>query len=232
MGNPYREKVDNFPGRLFPWKSPETERETLLSQIGGRGLCLELGSGSGGHLLERARRNPESAWVGFELRYKRAVRTLEKAAVQGIENAYILRTDGRALGDFFPPGSAEALYVNFPDPWEKERTRKNRILNGEILRSAADVLRPGGIFSVKTDHGGCFKDFLAEVIHSKSFEIEALTEDLHKSVHAQNNVLTEFEKMFLYQKLPIFHLVLRRREQASGLRREQNPYPHDEDMLR
>ena len=83
--NPYIERVNSFKGRLYPFIDPDKEK-TLLGETLAKyeGIFCELGSGSGMHLIDRAEQSPDFAFVGFEIRYKRSVRTIEKAVERGI----------------------------------------------------------------------------------------------------------------------------------------------------
>lgn len=212
MSNIYVAKVGNFPGRLFPWEYPDQEREAVreLAKRSQR-LFVELGSGSGGHMLARAELTPDATWIGFELRYKRAVRTLEKAQARSLERVHVVRADGRRPQEFFAPHSLDGFYVNFPDPWAKSRWEKHRMLCAELLSSVAVVLKPGAFLAVKTDHEGAYRDFFADaqvMVEKGFFEIAEVSEDLHKSSYVSENVLTEFERLFLYKQLPIYYLRL------------------------
>ena len=221
--NPYTLRMNDYPGRLFPWSEPRAELPVLKAALSGRPrVFAELGSGSGGHMLRRAADDREAMWVGFEIRFKRAVRTLEKAVESGLPNVHVVRTDGRQLEDFFEPNSVEGLYVNFPDPWLKLRRRKHRMLNADVIQSASLILRDRGFMAVKTDHQDYFTDFLESLIEWKgregirgTFEIEEESRDLHQSEFREQNVITEFERLFLSQGLPICYLKLRFRAEKQ-----------------
>ncbi len=204
--------MEDFPGRLFPWSAPEEELRQLQNRLTQASeVFAELGSGSGGHILTRAAKTPQAAWVGFELRFKRAFRTLEKAGVGGIENVFVIRTDGRKLENFFPEKSVSGLYINFPDPWTKSGWRKHRMLSTETLDSAAKIIRPGGFVSVKTDHQDYFQDFYRDATAHSQFTLEESSVDFHKSGLDADNILTEFERLFIRQKLPIAYLRMSRK---------------------
>ena len=205
--NPYRLRVSAFPGRLFPDTQPEQEIGAVRAIAANAStVYAELGSGSGLHLLEVAKRNPQSAVFGFEMRFKRAVRTLEKAEAQRIENAYVLRTKGEKLGEFFPKQSLAGVFVNYPDPWPKSRWHKHRILSAQLLDSLTSLLVPGGFLSVKTDHHEYFETFLATLSEHSAYRIVAVTRDLQNSEYFANNVPTEFENLFISLESKLCHL--------------------------
>ena len=169
-------------------------------------LFLEIGSGSGGHLIESARRDPTSLYVGIELRFKRAFRTVEKAENQAVGNILVIRTNAKIVTSFFAEQSLDGIFINFPDPWDKRRWHKHRLLNESYLRTLLSLLKPGGFFSYKSDHEGYFREILALAKSIPEFSVEAVTEDLHQSQYAEENVLTEFEQLFMSQKLKAFFM--------------------------
>jgi tRNA (guanine-N7-)-methyltransferase len=191
----------------------EEEIRCIRERLGSGGVC-EIGSGSGAHLLTLAQRAPHLPHFGFEIRYKRAVRTVEKAAELGLTNVFLLRTDARALSEIFPARSLHALYVNYPDPWEKRKRRKNRILAHPLLDTAHQVLKEGGFLSVKTDHEEYFCSFLECVAEHGVFHPAKLTFDLDTSPYRAESIETEFERLFRSQHLPLHFAELHRRGEA------------------
>ncbi len=208
--NPYRIRVREFPGKLFTFEDDAADRAALLKLVErSPKLIVELGSGSGRHLIDLAVRNPEANCIGIELRYKRAVRTIEKAEHQGVERVFVLRTDGKQLVTLFPKHSIDTLHVNFPDPWEKRKRWKHRLLSTWLLEAARELLKSGGILSVKTDHLDYFLAFRADVDAAPWMEVVEESRDLHNERPTEGAVYTEFESLFRSQGLPICHAKLR-----------------------
>jgi tRNA (guanine-N7-)-methyltransferase len=207
--NPYRRVSEQFPGRIFSLDREEPLLREFLARP--RPQIVELGSGSGRHLLELGRRYPAADCWGFEVRYKRAVRTIEKAKVEKIENVYVLRGDGRRISEFFAPASISAIYVNFPDPWEKRKRQKHRLLNDRLLTAASTLLTESGFLSIKTDHEDYYSDFCRFAAEHPDLVISEQSRDLHRSELCNENIVTEFESLFLRQQLPIFYMKLSRR---------------------
>ena len=173
-------------------------------------IIVELGSGSGQHLLQMGANYPNSCVLGFELRYKRAVRTIEKCIKAGIDNVFVARTSALHLANLIPQKTISRLYVNFPDPWsDKRRWRKHRLLNDHTLTMISSCLAPGGIFRYKTDHMDSFDEVVERLKVHKDLNISEMTRDLHQSPLHINNLLTEFEEMFCAQGLPIYFVEAR-----------------------
>jgi tRNA (guanine-N7-)-methyltransferase len=183
----------------------DLDRQKILDRTNRfKTTAIELGSGSGGHLLARAALNPETLWIGFELRFKRTFRTAEKAEQAGLQNLIVVHTRAEAIDTIFPKGSLAGIYVNFPDPWEKQRQIKHRLLKPEFLDRALPLLAPAtGIFSYKTDHEPNFERVYEHLKIAPQAKLTKHTRDLHKSEWAKDVVWTEFERLFYSQGKPI-----------------------------
>ena len=208
--NPYLSKVKEFPGRLFSDPLNEEEIADLkVKLVSANSLIVELGSGSGNHLIELARSLPDATCVGLELRYKRAHRTIEKSNRFGLSNIYVLRGDGRRfLREFIQPHTVAQFYVNFPDPWPKQRERGNRVLSPEFLREIAGWITRDGFLYFRTDQEDYF-DSVVEIIQNQEvgLKILELTKDLCAGPLSRVSLPTEFQELFLRQKTKINALI-------------------------
>jgi len=208
--NPYVSLIPTVAHRIpvnTTREVPRAEIEALqrLLSLSSKIYC-EIGSGSGAHLIERARRDPESLYIGIELRYKRAYRTVLKAEREGVENLYVLRTDARHLPTLFEERKLDGIYVNFPDPWDKRRWHKNRMMSREFFDNSKNLLKEGGYVSYKTDHQEYFESTVALLETLEEYRIEEITRDLYASPYLEENVPTEFERLFRSKGLPIYYV--------------------------
>lgn len=205
--NPYIPLVESSPLFLPSEVNQPTETARLqlqrMSSAYSKVAC-ELGSGSGGHLLAQAEANPDTLWIGFELRYKRIFRTAEKAQLRGLSNIRLLQANARFMQELFQDDALSALYVNFPDPWEKKRWRKHRLLQGDFLSACARVLKDGGLLSFKTDHPQYFEEVAELLSRSPRFQVEKAVKDLHNTEFNVGNIRSEFEMLFASKGLPVY----------------------------
>ena len=209
--NPYRDLSLSYPGRIFCFDRSAGDRALLTRvQSSSAPQILEFGSGSGNHLLQLAERSPDAQCYGFELRYKRAVRTIQKADKEGRDNVFVLLTDARSAGEYFAQGSVSQIYVNFPDPWSKLKRRKHRLLTENLLGLAASLLTADGTLAVKTDHREYFFSFLEVAKNFNGFKIAEQSEDLHSTKKPEEIIRSEFEELFCSQGLPIYYVQIRR----------------------
>jgi tRNA (guanine-N7-)-methyltransferase len=163
---------------------------------------VEIGSGSGLHLLKLAELHPDTLCIGMEIRFKRAFKTGEKAERLGLSNVLVIRTDARCIGDLFQPGEVDAFFVNYPDPWDKRRWLKNRILNESMLATMHKLLRPDGFLRYKTDHQEYFASTV-ELLKPEFWGQRKHSTDLLHSPWAEGNIPTEFEYLFKSQSKPL-----------------------------
>ena len=198
-------------------ESPYVVNETAQSELRSRWseyfendhpIHIEIGMGKGQFLLELARREPEINFIGIE-RYSSVlvhpVRKLE--ALAPLHNIVLLRMDAERLTEVFAPGEVNRIYLNFSDPWPKDRHAKRRLPGRVFLGRYEQVLVPGGLVEFKTDNRGLF-DFALEEAKEAGWTIDACTYDLHHDpVMNEGNIMTEYETRFSGLGNPIFKLI-------------------------
>ena len=173
----------------------ESARVRARLEAASKCIC-EIGSGSGHHLLELALQNPDCLVLGIELRYKRAFRTVEKAAQRNINNILVLRGDARALSEFASAEAFDAIYVNFPDPWSKRRWLKHRLLTSDFVAVLVNSLKRAGVFSYRTDHAEYFEATRQIVLKMQNLEVLRHIEDIYRNSPSSPLIPTEFEGLF------------------------------------
>ncbi len=212
--NQYIDAVETKPDFILSADSGDFSKESLLhlekKMSGFKNLYCEIGSGSGAYLIESAKRDPESFYCGIELRFKRAFRTAEKAEEAGVSNLFVVRGDARQLGEIFGSRPISGIFINFPDPWNKKKWRKHRMMSEENLAYFCKHLTVDGFIALKTDHEGYFKDALSLLDTVPYLTTEWSTHDLWASEHAENNIPTEFEMLFRSKGQPVYALKARK----------------------
>ncbi|MCD7767751.1 MAG: tRNA (guanosine(46)-N7)-methyltransferase TrmB [Oscillospiraceae bacterium] len=170
-------------------------------------LHLELGCGKGRFTADTAAASPDTLLLAVERVPDAMVVAMERAAAQDVHNVRFLDMDAAALPEIFSPGETARIYLNFCDPWPKNRYAKNRLTAPGFLRLYADALPPGGQVWFKTDNLPLFTwsetQFVAE-----GWQISERTNDLH----AQGicGVMTDYEAKFHAQGVKINRLVATR----------------------
>ncbi len=169
-------------------------------------IHLEIGMGKGKFLMTLAAMHPEINYVGIEKFSSVLVRALEKRAEFEGDNVFFLRMDAENLPDVFAPGEVDQIYLNFSDPWPKERHAKRRLTSREFFKRYDKVLKADGKVIFKTDNRPLF-DFSLEEVPEAGWKLENYTFDLHNSEYVEGNVMTEYETKFVAEGKPINRLV-------------------------
>jgi tRNA (guanine-N7-)-methyltransferase len=118
-------------------------------------LEVEIGVGKGRFLLEWASAHPEIGLLGVERARPYLTIAAMRAARRGLINVRLVHTTAEdLLFRLLASDSVAAVHVYYPDPWPKKRHAKRRFFRTENLARLADVLSPGGLLLVKTDHDG------------------------------------------------------------------------------
>ncbi|MDT8448094.1 MAG: tRNA (guanosine(46)-N7)-methyltransferase TrmB [bacterium] len=206
--NPYTQKILEYEDWI--WLERPEHTPQLVEYLGRPGpLVLDLGCGSGNFLRESARISPEKRFIGFELRYKRLVLGARKFKKWGVENVRLAQARAEEIDQWFEEDQLDRVHVNFPDPWPKQRHRKNRLIQEPWLAKLKGRLKSSGEFMFKTDHQEYFTSVLELLKKTPHFEVVELSWDLHNSEYAEQNVLTEFEQLFRSKGMPVYHLKAR-----------------------
>lgn len=158
-------------------------------------IYLELGCGKGKFIREQSLRNPENNYIAVEGALSVVLRALEKADEEGLNNITFVTEYVQDLRDFFADGELAGIYLNFSDPWPKERHAKRRLTYGKRLMQYVQVIRPGGNIQFKSDNDSLF-EFTLEQIEETGLQIVEMSKDLHNSPYAEGNVTTEYEEKF------------------------------------
>jgi len=208
--NPYVFKAGTHPGRLFVGQPDEISLSLAELCSKHQSFCLEIGSGSGAHIISRAAANPSIGYLGIELRFKRAVRTIEKAKFQNIDNLYIVRENINNIWDGLSKIQFDSVFVNFPDPWPRKKSWKHRLLSVQQLRNLSEILKPNAYLEFRSDHREYFEWVTQQMELFGLFEIESETDDFFSQTDWQTwPYRSEFEEMFYYQNLKINYLKAR-----------------------
>lgn len=191
-------------------QNPEEHRGNYGSLFGNDNpIEIEVGMGKGRFIMELAARNPEINYIGIERYSSVLLRALQKRAELELPNIYFMCVDAIELGKFFAPGEVSGIYLNFSDPWPKDRHAKRRLTSPDFMKVYDQILAKDGRVEFKTDNQGLFA-YSLEAIPEAGWTIEQFTHDLHHSDMAEGNVMTEYEMKFSAMGNPICKLIATR----------------------
>lgn len=173
-------------------------------------IHIEIGMGKGQFIHQLAEQNPDINYIGIEMYSSVLYRALEKRQQTDLENLYFLRFDAKYLDTIFDNKEVSRIYLNFSDPWPKDRHAKRRLTSPNFLSLYDAVLAEDGIIQFKTDNRDLFDFSVESVEQSTLWHINEITYDLHKSEYVINNIMTEYESRFVSEGKPICRFVISR----------------------
>ena len=188
-------------------RDPERHRGRWAEVFGNANpIHIEVGMGKGRFLMELARQNPGINYIGIEMYSSVLLKATQKrSTAEDLANVWFLRIDARTLADIFGPGEVKKIYLNFSDPWPKDRHAKRRLTSPRFLAVYDKILEQAGDVEFKTDNRELF-DYSLEAIPEAGWRITQHTYDLHHSPYGDGNVMTEYEEKFSSEGKPICKL--------------------------
>ena len=178
-------------------------------------ISIEVGMGKGRFIMDMAEKNPDTNFIGIEMYDSvllRALQKMEEREAQGTlpGNLFFIRMDARELPLIFEKGEVGKIYLNFSDPWPKERHAKRRLTSRQFLERYDQILAEDGVIEFKTDNRPLF-EFSLEEIQETKWHLVAHTFDLHHDpLLNEGNVMTENEEKFSSMGNPIHKLIAAR----------------------
>lgn len=173
-------------------------------------IHLEIGMGKGRFLTALAIQHPDINYIGIEKYDSVLYRAIEKRAeLPELPNLYYVCEDAQIIDELFAPEEISRIYLNFSDPWPKERHAKRRLTSKEFFARYHLILAKDGQVMFKTDNRLLF-DFSMEQVPEAGWKLQDVTYDLHHSEFQAENVMTEYEEKFSSMGNPIFRLVASR----------------------
>lgn len=173
-------------------------------------IRIEIGMGKGKFLHELAKENPEINYIGIEKYSSVLLRAIQKMETDPLPNLRFIRMDAEEISEVFAEEEIDRIYLNFSDPWPKERHAKRRLTSRQFLERYDKILAPEGTVEFKTDNRPLF-EFSLEEVKEAGWILDASTFDLHHDAKLmEGNVMTEYEEKFSRAGNPIHKMIIHR----------------------
>lgn len=169
-------------------------------------IYIEIGMGKGKFIIENAINNPDINYIGIEKFDSVIVRAIEKVEQLDIPNLKFIRMDATRIDEVFNK-EIDKIYLNFSDPWPKDRHAKRRLTSSIFLEKYDKVFRNDNIIEMKTDNIDLF-NYSVDSLKEYGYNIEYITNDLHKE--DVDNIMTEYEERFSKLNIKINKLIARK----------------------
>ncbi|MEG2234423.1 MAG: tRNA (guanosine(46)-N7)-methyltransferase TrmB [Oscillospiraceae bacterium] len=194
--------IDDPPSMLGTWHSAFVRCQ--------QPLILELGCGKGGFIAHEAAVNPQNNYLAVDI--KSEVLALAKRHIddlfslsgrKSIDNIFVMSWDIERIDSILDNRDPiSAIYINFPNPWPKNRHKKKRLTHIRQLLKYREFLSENGEVFFKTDDDELFEDSLG-YFEAAGFYIEEANFDCYEQGVPDNSTLTEHEAFFIKKSLPI-----------------------------
>ena len=112
-------------------------------------VAIEVGFGSGRHLLHQAKENPQTLFIGIEIHRPSIEQVLKQITIQELDNLLILDYDARLFMELVPSNIVSKIFVHFPVPWDKKPHR--RVISTSFIEESQRVLKINGRLELRTD---------------------------------------------------------------------------------
>ncbi|MUV39275.1 tRNA (guanine(46)-N(7))-methyltransferase [Lentibacillus sp. JNUCC-1] len=167
-----------------------------------RPIHLEIGTGKGQFISGMAKQHPDINFIGIELAKSVIVNAAEKVIEADQKNVVLLNENAEKLTELFGESEIDTIYLNFSDPWPKNRHEKRRLTFQAFLQRYEQCLVPNGEIILKTDNGPFFEYSLVS-FSQFGLVLEEVNVDLHKA-EDEWNIMTEYEEKFSAKGQPIY----------------------------
>jgi len=170
-------------------------------------VWIEIGFGSGRHLLHQAEANPDVKFIGIEIHKPSIEQVLKQIEIQGITNIDVLDFDARHFLESIPSNSIDKIFVHFPVPWDKKPHR--RVIKDSFLQEAKRVLSVGGKLELRTDSENYFQSSMELFLSEKELQME-----LFKNIPI--DVISKYEARWRKQEKNIYDMHITNREKSEN----------------
>ena len=173
-------------------------------------IHIEIGMGKGQFIMKLAKEHPDINYIGIERYSSVLLRALQIMEIEPLPNIRFLCMDASIITEVFDKEEVAKIYLNFSDPWPKERHAKRRLTSRQFFERYDKILAGNGVVEFKTDNDDLFA-FSMEEVAEAGWTLDAHTFDLHHDpVLNEGNIMTEYEEKFSSLGHPIHKLIARR----------------------
>lgn len=165
-------------------------------------IYIEIGIGKGNFIIKQALNNPNINYIGIEKYDSVILRAVEKTNELELSNLYLVRMDARLIEEILHK-EVDLIYLNFSDPWPKDRHAKRRLTSREFLTRYDSIFKGNKKIIMKTDNIDLF-EFSLNSLKEHGYNIDYISYDLHKD--KENIITTEYEDKFTKMLIKINYL--------------------------
>ena len=200
--------VPDYYDRHHEWTFPGWESPDVFGRKAP--LSVEYCTGNGAWIIEKALAHPELNWVAVEWQFERVRKIWSKMHNFQLSNLFIVSGEALTFTHFYVPDcSFGAIYINFPDPWPKDKHAKNRLLKEPFLREMARAAAPNATAMMVTDHADYAQQILLGMLANPKWEAQLPAP--HFATDWDNYGTSYFDALWREKGLQIHYMPFKRR---------------------
>ncbi len=138
-----------FPTYSIPYQNSQIDLNKYYPQ---KDIVVEIGFGMGDATWQIAKDNPENGYIGIEVHTPGVGRLLHQMKANEVWNLRVIEHDAvEVIRDMIPQNSISGIHIFFPDPWQKKKHHKRRLIQVEFIQKVLEIVKPGGYIYAVSD---------------------------------------------------------------------------------
>ena len=200
-------------------------------------VWVEVGFGSGRHLLHQAAKNPHIQFIGLEIHRPSIEQVIKQCKIQNLNNLLIAAFDARIFLEFLPSNSVGKIFVHFPVPWDKKPHR--RVISTTFIDESTRVLKQAGTLELRTDsenyYAYAYETFIAlsqcdlQIRKNQEIAISSKYEDRWKKQEKNIYDITLTNQNISEEKAPIKALTFEKNVSFKNIIEKFTPHVYKGD---
>jgi tRNA (guanine-N7-)-methyltransferase len=162
-------------------------------------VAIEVGFGSGRHILYQANQNQDTLYIGIEIHTPSAQQLLKQIEIQDLKNVWVVNYDARLFLEMIPSNIAKQIFVHFPVPWDKKPNR--RVISADFVSEAMRVLDVDGTLELRTDSDLYYR-----------YSVDVFSSFKKAKIHIQKNfalpIISKYEARWQRQEKDIYDVIM------------------------
>lgn len=171
-------------------------------------VAIEVGFGSGRHILYQAAQNKDTLYIGIEIHTPSAQQLLKQIEIQNLNNIWVVNYDARLFLEMLPSNIAKQIFVHFPVPWDKKPNR--RVISVDFVSEAMRVLDINGTLELRTD---------SDLYYRYSIEVFSSFEKVKMQIQKNFSlpIISKYEARWNKQEKDIYDVTMISNEKSQEL---------------
>lgn len=185
----YYKKIENFANVDFGYEK----------------VSIEVGFGSGRHILYQANTNPDTLYVGIEIHTPSAQQLLKQIEIQGLNNIWVVNYDARLFLEMLPSNITTQIFVHFPVPWDKKQQR--RVIGKAFTDESMRILKINGTLELRTD---------SDLYYNYALETFSALPKLDMTIKKNYAlpIMSKYEARWVRQEKDIYDVIVRNEDNS------------------